>query len=189
MKKIVTFPNQILRTRTVVVTAVDRKLVNQIKQLTAELMGQQFGAGLAATQLGFKSRFFGIKNQQKEVDIYINPRLEASYGNKIFPQITTKDGPEDFIEGCLSFPDLWGTVKRFVKIDVSWEEIDGKNLVTRHKTLEGFEAIVWQHEADHVDGILFVDLVKRDGGKFFWWADDKEKIPMAVDEILDKEKQ
>jgi len=55
------------------------------------------------------------------------------------------------------------------------------------KILEGFEAIVWQHESDHLDGVLFVDRVKEEGGKFYLWKEEK-KVPMDVNEILAKEK-
>jgi len=189
MKKIVIFPNKILRVKTEVITRIDRKLLEETNEVEMVLMGQKFGAGLAATQLGFNRRFFGLKNQDRKVDIYLNPKLEATYGPKIFPIIQNKDGDEDFIEGCLSFPDLWGTVKRYLKIEASWDMIAGDKLVKKRKIITGFEAIVWQHEADHLDGILFVDLVKKDGGKFFWWTDGGEKIPMNVDEVLKKEKK
>ena len=114
--------------------------------------------------------------------------MEASFGEKTYPKIIDDDNKEgDFLEGCLSFPDLYGTVKRYLKIKVSWEEIAGEGLEVKSLTLEGFEAIVWQHESDHLDGVLFVDRIKEEGGKLYFWREDK-KVLMDVNQILAKEK-
>lgn len=185
--EIVMFPNKILRVKTKRVKRVDEKLLEEIRKLKKILEESENGAGLAATQIGIPKSFLGIKDKDG-VKILINPRMEASFGEKVYPKIISEEeGESDFLEGCLSFPDLYGTVKRFLKIKVSWEEIVDKKLETRHETLEGFEAIVWQHEEDHLRGILFVDHIKEEGGKFYYWK-DKEKIKADVNEILVKEK-
>ncbi|KKQ31549.1 MAG: Peptide deformylase [Candidatus Shapirobacteria bacterium GW2011_GWF1_38_23] len=185
--EIVMFPNKILRAKTKRIERVDEKLLEEIRKLKKILEESENGAGLAATQIGISKSFLGIKDKG-EVKILINPIMEASFGEKVYPKIISEGGGEsDFLEGCLSFPDLYGTVKRFLKIKVSWEEIRNKKLETRHETLEGFEAIVWQHEEDHLRGVLFVDHIKEEGGKFYYWK-DKEKIKVDVNEILVKEK-
>ena len=97
-------------------------------------------------------------------------------------------GEEDFLEGCLSFPDFFGTVKRYLKIEAEWEVLqcrtDGSfELVKKTKIMNGFEAIVFQHEADHLDGVLFIDHIKRDGGKFYKWV-GKEKIVWSIDKVI-----
>jgi peptide deformylase len=51
----------------------------------------------------------------------------------------------------------------------------------------GFEAILWQHEYDHLLGILFVDHIKEDGGKLYLWKGE-EKKKISIDEVLKKEK-
>ena len=144
------------------------------------------GAGLAANQIGSGKRFFGLKNSKtKKADIFINPRIVQAHGEKTYPVIKLDDGGEDdFLEGCLSFPDYFGTVKRFLKIEAEWEETGGDKLVKKTRTMNGFEAIVFQHEADHLDGILFIDHIKRDGGKFYKWA-EKEKIIWSVDKVIE----
>jgi peptide deformylase len=189
MREIVKFPNKVLRDRTKKIEKVDEELIKEMEELRKILEASENGAGLAAPQIGISKSFLGIKNREG-VKILINPSLETSFGEKVYPKIRNEDGSEDdFLEGCLSFPDLYGTVKRFLKIKVNWEEIDSRNekLETRNEILEGFSAIVWQHEYDHLIGILFVDHIKEDGGKFFLWK-DKEKIKMNVDEVLKKEK-
>lgn len=185
--EIIMFPNQILRTKTKRIEKVDEELLREVEKLKKILTDSENGAGLAAPQIGISKSFLGIKDKD-EVKILINPRMEASFGEKVYPKIINEDGSEDyFLEGCLSFPDLYGTVKRFLKINVSWEEIVGKKLETRNETLEGFRSIVWQHEGDHLEGILFVDHIKEEGGKFYVWR-DKEKIEKDVNEVLEREK-
>lgn len=194
MREIIKFPNKILRKKTEKITKLDGELLKEIGELREILEASENGAGLAATQIGISKSFLGIKGKDG-VKILINPRMEASFGEKTYPKIIDDDNKEgDFLEGCLSFPDLYGTVKRYLKIKVSWEEIietgnppKAKAFRRASEILEGFEAIVWQHECDHLDGVLFVDRVKEEGGKFYLWTEDK-KILMDVNLILAKEK-
>jgi peptide deformylase len=155
MKKIVLYPEKILREILPEIKLVDKKLIQDVDDLRQLLEISDNGAGLAATQIGSKKRFFGLKNgQTKKVDIFINPKILVTYDDKVYPMIKLEDGgEEDFLEGCLSFPDFFGTVKRYLKVDVEWEEIENNKLIKKSKTMNGFEAIVFQHEADHLDGI------------------------------------
>ena len=189
-REIVMFPSKILRTKTKNIEVVDEELVKETEELKKMLELSENGAGLAAPQIGISKSFLGIKDREG-VKILINPKLMASFGEKVYPKIIEEDGSEsDFLEGCLSFPDLYGTVKRFLKIQVSWEEIESppkaKAFRRVNKVLEGFEAIVWQHEADHLEGVLFVDHIKNDGGKFYSWV-GKKKVPADVNVVLKKE--
>lgn len=186
-REIEMFPSKVLRTKTAKITMVDEELLEEIKDLKEMLEASENGAGLAAPQIGISKSFLGIKEGEK-VKILINPRLEAFFGEKVYPKIVDNEGNEsDFLEGCLSFPDLYGTVKRYLKIKVSWDEIKNKKLETRNEILEGFGAIVWQHEVDHLDGVLFVDHIRREGGKFYTWV-GKKKVAADVNVVLKKEK-
>jgi peptide deformylase len=171
MRKIVIYPAGILRQKTEEVKNIDKKMLEEINDLKKILKNGENAAGLAAPQIGVSKRFFGSKGLSKgEVLVFINPRIEKSYGGKVYPKIVGENKKkEDFLEGCLSFPKYFGTVKRFLKIDVSWDEVDSvkQNLKRRYKSLSGFEAIVWQHESDHLDGIVFIDHIKNDGGKLY----------------------
>lgn len=187
MREIIKFPNKILRKKTEKITKLDGELLKEIGELREILEASENGAGLAATQIGISKSFLGIKGKDG-VKILINPRMEASFGEKTYPKIIDDDNKKgDFLEGCLSFPDLYGTVKRYLKIKVSWEEIAGEGLEAKSLILEGFEAIVWQHESDHLDGVLFVDRIKEEGGKLYFWKEEK-KVLMDVNQILAKEK-
>ncbi|MBU1118132.1 peptide deformylase [Patescibacteria group bacterium] len=186
MREIVKFPSKVLRMKTNKIKMVDDKLLEEINELREILEAAENGAGLAAPQIGISKAFLGIKGQDG-VKILINPKLVRVFGGKVYPKMVENGVESDFLEGCLSFPDLYGTVKRFLKIEVLWEELVEGKLKKKKVILEGFEAIVWQHEVDHLNGILFVDHVDEEGGKFFLW-EGKDKIKMDVRMILDKEK-
>lgn len=174
MRKIVIYPAEILRQKTKDIKNVDKKLLLEIEDLKKILKAGDNAAGLAAPQIGLNKRFFGSKelgigaSHASPVQIFINPKIEKIYGEKVYPKLIDENKKEeDFLEGCLSFPGYFGTVKRFLKIEVSWQEIVKGKLVTKNKILDGFEAIVWQHESDHLEGIVFVDHIKEEGGKFY----------------------
>jgi len=175
------YPNKILREKVPEVKTV-AEVVDEVNDLKEVLEASENGAGLASTQLSIEKRFFGLKNGKK-VEILINPKILGVYGQKVYPVMVGKDEQdEDFLEGCLSFPDLYGTVKRYLKIEAVWQEIEGDKLIDKKKTMNGFEAIVFQHELDHLDGILFIDHIKRDGGKFYKFVGDK-KIKWDVEKL------
>lgn len=182
MRQIVMYPNEVLRKKAAEVKTVV-EVVDDIADLKEVLGASENGAGLASTQLGILKRFFGIKNDKK-VKVLINPKILGVYGQKVYPVMVGKDEKdEDFLEGCLSFPDLYGTVKRYLKIEAVWQEIKGEKLINKKKTMNGFEAIVFQHELDHLDGILFIDHIKRDGGKFYKFIKDK-KVKWSVEKVV-----
>lgn len=184
MSKILTYPNKILREKTKNIEKVDKKLISELEILIKQLELAENGAGLAAPQIGISKRFFGIKDHNKKVTVFINPKVKETFGERIYPKIIDeKEKDQDFLEGCLSFPDFFGTVKRWLKISVEWSElIDGK-LVSKMKQLAGFEAIVWQHESDHLEGKLFVDYIKKEGGKFYKSVGN-EMIEWDINKIL-----
>lgn len=172
MRKIVIYPAKILKQKTEEIKNVDKKLESEINELEKILRAGDNAAGLAAPQIGLNKRFFGSKELGKgEVKVFINPKIDKTYGKKVYPKIIketdTGQKEEDFLEGCLSFPGFFGTVKRFLEINVSWDEIEKGKLIKKSRNLNGFEAIVWQHESDHLEGIVFTDRIKEEGGKFY----------------------
>jgi len=180
------YPNLVLRKKVPEVKSV-AEVISDMADLKEVLEASENGAGLASTQLGIEKRFFGIKNNKK-VEVLINPKIFGVYGQKVYPVMVDDDEKdEDFLEGCLSFPDLYGTVKRYLKIEAVWQEIEKGKLVDKKKTLNGFEAIVFQHELDHLDGILFIDHIKRDGGKFCKFVKDR-KMEWSIDKVVGEEK-
>jgi len=167
MRKIVLYPNKILRVVTPEIIKVTLGLKKEISDLSLILKKGDNAAGLAAPQIGLNKRFFGTKEiGDGSVRIFINPKIEKTFGEMVFPVILENEVEDDFWEGCLSFPDYFGTVKRYLKIKVSWQEIKNDILIEKEETFGGFEAIVFQHELDHLNGIVFTDHIKEDKGKF-----------------------
>lgn len=175
MRQIVLYPQEILRQKTKKVVKVDDQLISDVQELAQVLEASPNGAGLAAVQIGINQRFFGIKNSKtKKSKILINPEIIERMGSKDWIKIKSEKNlaedkvkDDDFLEGCLSFPEVYGTVKRWLKIKVVWQELIKGRLRKKNKEMIGFEAIVFQHELDHLEGILFIDHIKKDGGKIY----------------------
>ena len=186
MSRIVKYPDSILRSKTKIIKGVTKKILLEMIDLADTLNLAENGAGLAAPQIGLSERFFGIKDvKSKETTILINPKIVKTFGKLEYPRIVGENGKEeDFLEGCLSFSDYYGSVKRFIKIEAAWSEIVDKKMINKKAELNGFEAIVFQHELDHLNGIVFVDHVKEEGGKFYKQM-GKEMVKWSVEKVIE----
>ena len=107
--------------------------------------------GIAAPQIGVMARI-------AVVDTSRNPKHPGGHGLLVLvnPKVTAYDGEQFFREGCLSLPDYTANIKRRRSITVCALSLDGEEVTL---DAEGFEAVVLQHEIDHLDGILFLDRV------------------------------
>lgn len=111
------------------------------------------GIGLAATQVNELTRLFVI--DLEALDEHLSPQ---AYVN---PKIISAEGNEVMEEGCLSIPEVRSEVDRAFKIEVEYQTLGGE---TVRETLQGLHARVFQHELDHLNGVLFIDrlpLVQR----------------------------
>jgi len=104
------------------------------------------GVGIASPQIGRNIRAI-IINPTGTIESWINPEI-----------IKASDTMVESEEGCLSVPGVYGIVKRHKKIRVRAMNRHGR---MEEMDVKGFPAIVWQHEIDHVNGILFVDKAER----------------------------
>ncbi len=145
---IVTYPDPILRRKadpigeiTPTIRAVGEKMI--------ELMHQADGVGLAAPQVGLPLRMFVTVVSQGEKAttipgrIYINPEIIIE--NR---ELTVLE------EGCLSLPDIRGDIRRCAAVTLNALDPDGKPVSL---TDDDFMARVWQHELDHLNGVLIID--------------------------------
>ncbi len=137
------FPDPVLKTRAadiVTITEVERKLVRDM----IDTMYAESGVGLAANQVGvLKQVFVASPDQERGGElVFFNPRIVKQQG-------TVKE-----FEGCLSIPEFYEPVKRSKKVWLRAMTLDGK---TAEVTAEGLLARIFQHEVDHLNGILFVD--------------------------------
>ena len=135
--------------------SVLRKPAIPIKEITAgtlrllddmiETMRHHHGVGLAAPQVGISKQGGGIEWGEQLFQL-INPEIIESEG-----EIVTE-------EGCLSFPGIWGEVKRFQRVTVKALNRDGEEISI---PAEDRLAVIFQHEIDHLKGEVFVDKVIR----------------------------
>jgi peptide deformylase len=147
-RKIVHYPHPALRHKSRPVLSIDKELHLNIGEMM-ELMYQAKGLGLAAPQvaLPFQLLVMNISGDPKQ------PEREEVFLN---PQIVEKKGVMVGEEGCLSFPGLYQDVRRAQTIKVQAYNLKGE-LVT--KVVSDLEARAWQHEIDHLNGVLFIDMM------------------------------
>jgi peptide deformylase len=122
-----------------------------------DTMRAAYGVGLAAPQVGVLLRLFAYDVPLSE-DGEDGQDAERVSGVLVNPAITARDGEQTGLEGCLSFPGLYYDCTRAHEVTVDAQDVTGKRLEV---TGEGMLARVFQHEIDHLDGVLFIDRLAR----------------------------
>lgn len=144
--EIVKYPADVLTTKCSEVQTFDKQLSSFIDDMF-DTMNEADGVGLAAPQVN-------VSKQIAVVDVgddtgrlvLINPVIIEERGEQVGP------------EGCLSFPDLFGDVKRSYYVKVQAQNQNGETFIVE---AEDFLARAIQHEIDHLQGVLFTDKVIR----------------------------
>lgn len=124
----------------------------ELKTLMAKMLRtvtdpSQDGVGIAAPQVGINRRIIWVQRLDKEdepFECYVNIRVDSLYGE-------TTHGRE----GCLSVPGYSGFVPRKTDVIISYADLESGEIVKEH--VKGYTAIIFQHECDHLDGILYID--------------------------------
>ena len=155
---IVAYGDPVLRKVAVAIDAAFPDLEKLITNMK-ETMYNASGVGLAAPQIGKAIRIFIIDASPfaEDDDLSEEERTVLKSFNRVFinPKILEEDGEEwIFNEGCLSIPDVREDVSRQPKITIEYQD---ENFKVHTETLEGLAARVFQHEYDHIEGILFTD--------------------------------
>ena len=141
----------ILKSKATPVDRFDDSLRRQVQRM-AGIMGDAFGVGLAAPQLGISQRLLVYRvGPDAPVIALANPEIEWA-----------SDEHESLDEGCLSIPGVTVDVERPVYVRVRALDEDGEE---RMVEASGLEARVIQHEMDHLDGVLILDRTSRDERK------------------------
>jgi len=143
--------SRVLRTKSRKVQKVTRQLVDLAREML-EAMHQAEGVGLAAPQVGVLRRFFVAELPEDPEDP--DNKLRGQPFILFNPEIVKSQGEQVGLEGCLSIPGWVGEVARCEQVTVQGLDERGKKV--RHK-VDGYLARVFQHEIDHLDGILFTD--------------------------------
>ena len=148
--RVLKYPHKILKTKAENVpriTEADRKLVKDM----IETMYAENGVGLAANQVGVLKQIFVASADQKRGSemVFFNPVILKRQG-------TIKE-----FEGCLSVPEFYEPVKRAKKVWMQAMDLDSKMVEVK---AEGLLSRIFQHEIDHLNGLIFVDrlgLIKK----------------------------
>lgn len=153
IRTILTYPNPELKKKSAAVTIITDATRDLVRDM-AETMYDAPGVGLAAPQIGVHQRVIVIdvsgRDEQPDLIVAINPAIIHAEGE------TYEE------EGCLSVPQYAANVRRHAQVVVKGLDPEGNEQTWR---AEGLLAIAFQHEIDHLDGILFIDHLsplKRD---------------------------
>ncbi|MDD2580367.1 MAG: peptide deformylase [Desulfuromonadaceae bacterium] len=145
IRTILTYPNPELKKKSAPVKIITDS-VRELVQDMANTMYDAPGIGLAAPQIGVHQRVIVIdisgKNEPPDLIVAINPTIVYAEG-EVYEE-----------EGCLSVPDYAANVRRHASVVVKALDIEG---VERTWKADDLLAIAFQHEIDHLDGILFID--------------------------------
>jgi len=143
---ILQYPDDRLHTVAKPVEKIDERIKTLIADMF-ETMYEARGIGLAATQVDVHERVvvMDLSEEKNQPRVFINPVITARFGSEVDS------------EGCLSVPDIFGEVERAAKITVEYTNRFNKK---RKLHAEKLLARCIQHEIDHLDGILFIDIAQ-----------------------------
>ena len=175
IRKIIQPDNPVLRKKAQRITSFDKKFQTLADDMV-ETMMEAPGVGLAAPQVAVSQRLIVVRLPDDE-------KSQEEYGDqagKLYvianPEIikASKELVEG-VEGCLSIPGYVGTVDRHEKITLTGQDRQGKPLRVK---AQGWLARVFQHEIDHLDGRLYIDIAKE-----IWQPkpEDEEEEPSVAE--------
>ena len=143
-----------------------KKEIRELADNMRKEMLRAKGVGLSANQIGLDFKFFvaGLPDENRATKFFyvFNPRIEKASREKII-----------LVEGCLSVPDIFGEVERPEKVIISSHDKNGRKIKIAAK---GLLARIFQHEIDHLNGVLFIDKAKN----LFRPGDEKNKSEMKI---------
>jgi len=148
---IVAYGNDILRTKCLPMddTVLNRELIANIKETIGMI---PTSVGLASPQVNTELQMFAIRIlPHLPIQIFINPIIRK------------RRGKQKSEEGCLSIPDLYREIPSDIRDDIIDVEYYDEKFNKQRVKLKGFESIVFQHEYDHLQGILFIDYLTKEG--------------------------
>ena len=157
LRTIVTLPDPVLKRKARAVSKFDKDLHTLLDDMV-ETMREAPGVGLAAPQIGLSDRIIVIEYYEREEDEE-NEEAPKKVWTVINPEIVkTSEETLMGVEGCLSIPGLVGEVERHAEVQVRGLNRHGKPMKVKAK---GWLARIFQHEIDHLNGVLFTERATR----------------------------
>jgi len=151
LRDVLKFPDKRLRT----VSQPIAEVTDEIRALANDMLEVVYGEpgiGLAAPQVGEPVRLIVVDTQWTEDGAERNPLVLVN------PEIHDPQGRIVWTEGCLSVPDFEAEVERAERVRLQARDLDGNEITIEASDLQ---AVCFQHEIDHLDGILFIDRISR----------------------------
>ena len=151
LREVLQFPDKRLRRMSKPIPVV----TDEIRTLAAdmlEVMYDEPGIGLAAPQVGEAVRLVVVDTEWREENAERSPLVLVN------PVIVASEGQVSWTEGCLSVPEFEAEVERFARVKLQAQDLDGREILV---DAEGLQAVCFQHEIDHLDGVLFIDRISR----------------------------
>jgi peptide deformylase len=157
-KDVLQLPHHVLATPCEPVGELDDRARAVAQDLLDTMRGAGHSVGVAAPQIGVSLRI-------AVVDVTGHKKARSQHGEVVLidPVVVEASGPEVGREGCMSVPDLTGDVARLTSLHVRALGLDGE---VHDYEVDAFEARAFQHELDHLDGLLFLDRVVADDRVF-----------------------
>ena len=151
LREVLQFPDKRLRR----ISRPVEKITDEIRALARDMcdvMYDEPGIGLAAPQVGEAVRLVVVDTEWTQEDAERNPLVLVN------PELSEPEGKVVWTEGCLSVPDFEADVERAERIRLRALDLEGAPIDI---VAEGLQAVCFQHEVDHLDGILFIDRISR----------------------------
>ncbi|KJP89431.1 peptide deformylase [Plasmodium fragile] len=163
--KIVLYPDPVLRKKSNEVVNFDDNLRTLVRNMF-NVMYESKGMGLAAPQVNISMRIIVWnalyeKKKKENERVFINPSI-------VEPSLIRSK----LVEGCLSFPGIEGKVDRPSVVSITYYDLEGNKHL---KILKGIHARIFQHEYDHLDGVLFIDRFSQT---------EKHKVRAKLNEMI-----
>ncbi|SHJ07506.1 peptide deformylase [Clostridium cavendishii DSM 21758] len=143
LRQIRVYGDEILRKKSREIKEVDDRVRQILNDMADTMYNTENGAGLAAPQIGILKKLVVIDMGEGLIKL-VNPR------------ILKEEGKQEVVEGCLSIPNVWGKLIRPEKVVVQALNENGEEMILNAK---GELAKCFCHEIDHLEGMLFTDLV------------------------------
>ncbi len=173
LRKIVTLPDPVLRKKARPINKIDKDLQTLVDDMV-DTMRDAPGVGLAAPQVGLSEQLIVVEYadppeaKEGEEPKEVKPKLYIMINPEI---IKTSTETELGVEGCLSIPGLVGEVERFSEIQVKGLNRRGQPMKVKAK---GWLARIFQHEIDHLNGVVFPDRATK-----VWKPEPEEEEDMV----------
>ncbi len=151
LREVLKFPDKRLREVSKPITEVTDE-IRSLAQDMLDVMYDEPGIGLAAPQVGEPIRLVVVDTEWTEEDSEKNPLV------LINPEIAEREGQITWTEGCLSVPDFTADVERAARVKLLAQGLDGEAISI---DAEELQAVCFQHEIEHLDGVLFIDHISR----------------------------